>query len=260
MQDLNIALLQFDQSWENKSENFEKISSFLKDETKIDLLLLPEMFHTGYTMNHELLSETMSNSEGLRFLKNISKEKHCAIYTSLIISENDKVFNRGVFISPDEHICHYDKRKTFGLAGEDEFYMAGTQEKIVAYKGWKFNLQICYDLRFPELVANCINQKEQVKYDVILYVANWPDKRASHWNKLLQARAIENQAYVLACNRVGMDHNKIVYSGGSCVINALGDIQANHLKNERLIKYTLSISELNKIRQQLPFLKDRSCL
>jgi predicted amidohydrolase len=260
MQDLNIALLQFNQSWENKSENFEKISSFLKDETKIDLLLLPEMFHTGYTMNHELLSETMSNSEGLRFLKNISKEKNCAIYTSLIISENNKVFNRGVFISPDEHICHYDKRKTFGLAGEDEFYMAGTQEKIVAYKGWKFNLQICYDLRFPELVANCINQKDQVKYDVILYVANWPDKRASHWNKLLQARAIENQADVLACNRVGTDQKKITYSGGSCVINALGEVQVKELNNERLIRYKLCNSRLLDIRQQLPFLKDRSCL
>ncbi len=260
MQDLNIAILQLNQSWENKSENFEKISSLLKDEKQIDLLLLPEMFHTGYTMNHQLLSESMSDSEGIRFLQMISKEKNCAIYTSLIISENGKAFNRGVFISPDSPLCHYDKRKTFGLAGEDEFYTAGTQEKIVTYKEWKFNLQICYDLRFPELVTNFINPQGQAKYDAILYVANWPDKRASHWNSLLQARAIENQSYVLACNRVGTDQNNIAYSGGSCVINALGDIKANHLKNERLIKYTISVSDLNKIRQQLPFLKDRSCL
>jgi predicted amidohydrolase len=260
MQDLNIAILQLNQSWENKSENFEKIRSLLKGETQIDLLLLPEMFHTGYTMNHQLLSESMSNSEGIDFLQEISKEKNCAVYTSLIISENGKTFNRGVFIYPDTRLCHYDKRKTFGLAGEDEFYTAGTQEKIVTYKEWKFNLQICYDLRFPELVANYINPQGQAKYDAILYVANWPDKRASHWNSLLQARAIENQSYVLACNRVGTDQNNIVYSGGSCVINPLGDLQANHLKNERLIKYTVSISDLNKIRQQLPFLKDRSRL
>ena len=255
MQNLKIGLLQFDQAWENKSQNYERIRQLIKGGKEIDLLLLPEMFHTSFTMNTNL-SEPMENSNGIDFLKTISTAFNCAIYTSLIISENGKTFNRGVFIEPCGEIALYDKRKTFGLAGEDKAYASGETQVIVEYKNWKINLQICYDLRFPELVANRIEKNGSALYDIILYIANWPEKRSSHWNALLKARAIENQAYVLACNRVGTDANNLSYSGDSCIIDALGSVLASSTK-EGLIEFKIKKEQLNKTRKNLPFLKDK---
>ena len=256
MQDLNIALLQFDQVWENKSHNYQSISRLLVDQKNIDLLLLPEMFNTGFTMNIDM-AELMGDSPGIEFLKALSAEKKCAIYTSLIISENGQNFNRGVFIEPNQKMYIYDKRKTFGLAGEDKVYSSGSDQTIVTYHGWKINLQICYDLRFPEISANKMEINEEPLFDVLLYVANWPDKRAGHWDALLKARAIENQSYVLACNRVGLDDNKIKYIGGSRGINALGELISKETKTEALIKFQIQKDHLSQIHKQLPFLKDR---
>jgi predicted amidohydrolase len=254
MQDLNIGLLQFDQSWENKTRNYQKIHSFLKDKKEFDLLLLPEMFHTGFTMNVEM-SETMVNSQGINFLKELSKEKQCAIFTSLIIQEKGHFFNRGVFIQPDEQVIIYDKRKTFGLAGEDKIFDCGKSKIIVEYKGWKLNLQICYDLRFPELSGNRVDNGVAL-YDASLFIANWPEKRSEHWKTLLKARAIENQSYVLACNRVGKDANKLSYSGDSCIIDALGSVLSSSTE-EGLIVFKIKKEPLREIRKNLPFLKDK---
>ncbi len=256
MQNLTIGLLQFDQAWENKSQNYERIRQLLEGKMKIDLLLLPEMFHTAFTMNTDL-SEPMKESKGIDFLKTISIKFDCAVYTSLIISENGKNYNRGVFIEPCGKITLYNKRKTFGLAGEDQVYTSGKNHVIVNYKNWKFNLQICYDLRFPELVANRIEPDGNPIYDIILYIANWPEKRSTHWDALLKARAIENQAFVLACNRVGVDFNKLSYIGGSSGINPLGENLAKTSRDEELILLQIEKSKLNKIRNELPFLKDR---
>jgi len=255
MQNLKIGLLQFDQAWENKSQNFERIRQLIQGGKEIDLLLLPEMFHTSFTMNAGL-SESMENSSGIAFLKTISSAFDCAIYTSLIISENSKTYNRGVFIKPCGKIDLYDKRKTFGLAGEDKVYTSGETQMIIDYKNWKINLQICYDLRFPELVANRIEKNGSPLYDIILYIANWPEKRSTHWSALLKARAIENQAYVLACNRVGTDANNLSYSGDSCIIDALGSVLASSTK-EGLIEFKIKKEQLNKTRKNLPFLKDK---
>ena len=255
MQDLNIGILQFDQSWENKTRNFQKILSFLKVKKQIDLLLLPEMFHTGFTMNVEM-TETMVNSEGINFLKDLSKEKECAVFTSLIIQEKSKFFNRGVFIQPDKQVIIYDKRKTFGLAGEDKIFERGKTQKIIEYKGWKLNLQICYDLRFPELSENKISDQGEPFYDASLFIANWPEKRSNHWKKLLIARAIENQSYVLACNRIGKDANNLSYSGDSCVIDALGNVLSSS-KVEGLLEFKIKKEPLHEIRKNLPFLKDK---
>ncbi|MDB3905117.1 nitrilase family protein [Crocinitomicaceae bacterium] len=256
MQNLKIGLLQFNQAWEDKSQNYERILRLMKEGEEIDLLLLPEMFHTSFTMNTEL-AEPMGNSNGIDFLKTISTTFDCAIYTSLIISENGKIFNRGLFIHPAGEITFYNKRKTFGLAGEDNVYTAGESQVIVDYKNWKINLQICYDLRFPELVANRIELDGNPTYDIILYVANWPEKRANHWDALLKARAIENQAVVLSCNRVGIDFNKQSYIGGSCGIGPLGELLSKSSKDEGLILFQIQKTELNEVRKQLPFLKDR---
>ena len=256
MQNLNIGLLQFDQAWEDKSLNYQKIRALLSSDVKLDLLLLPEMFNTGFSMNI-CQGESMENSEGINFLKKLSSELNCAIFTSLIISEEKKHFNRGVFIDTNQNIELYDKRKTFGLAGEDKVFKAGETPKVVEFKGWKINLQICYDLRFPELTANRLLADGSSKFDVIIYVANWPEKRQEHWNALLKARAIENQSFVIACNRVGIDFNNINYSGGSCVINAVGTVISKESNKEELILTTIDKSNLNEIRDQLPFLKDR---
>ena len=256
MQNLNIGLLQFDQAWEDKSSNYQKIRTLLSSDVEVDLLLLPEMFNTGFSMNKSQ-GESMENSKGINFLKTLSSELNCAIFTSLIISEEEKQYNRGVFIDTNQNIQIYDKRKTFGLAGEDKVFTSGETQTLVEFKGWRINLQICYDLRFPELTSNRLGSDGSSKFDVILYVANWPEKRQEHWNTLLKARAIENQSFVIACNRVGIDFNKITYSGGSCVINAVGTVMSKESKKEELIITTIDKSDLNEIREQLPFLRDR---
>jgi predicted amidohydrolase len=222
MQDLNVTLVQIDQIWEDKQANLSKYHEVFSKLNSTDLIVLPEMFHTGFSMNVSELAEEWKKSSGLNILKNWATKLNSAFYTSLIIQDDKNFFNRGVFVFPDGSIEFYDKRKSFGLGGEDQFYKAGNQEKIVEYKGWKINLQICYDLRFPELIRNRLEKNHEPAYDVLIYVANWPEKRIAHWNALLKARAIENQCYVLAVNRVGKDGNNLVYSGNSSIINAVG--------------------------------------
>jgi predicted amidohydrolase len=254
MQDLKIGILQFDQVWQDKQANFTKISELLvAEKSEIDLLLLPEMFQTGFTMDISL-SEAMQGAS-IQFLKELAYSRNCAIYTSLIISDGQFVFNRGVFISPDGQVTTYDKRKSFGLGGEDQYFTAGKNQTIVAFKDWKINLQICYDLRFPELCRNKHND-EQAAYDVLLYVANWPSKRILHWDSLLKARAIENQCYVLACNRVGKDANQLNYNGHSQAIDMLGNEVLAPQEQEGLFVVHIGADLLMEGRRNLPFLKD----
>lgn len=255
MQDLKVALVQANQIWENKKANFENYERLLKD-IEADLILLPEMFQTGFSMNTFELAEEWQKSESIEWLKSISRAKNCAIYTSLMTSENGNFYNRGVFINPNDDIKKYDKRKSFSLAGEHEAFNSGSTETIVEYLGWKFQLQICYDLRFPEIARNYLLPNQAPAYDVLLYVANWPEKRVSHWNALLTARAIENQAYVLGVNRVGTDANEIVYSGESKIINALGESFELNKNEENVLIQILQMEELKKVRKTLPFLSD----
>jgi predicted amidohydrolase len=207
-------------------------------------------------MNVEELGEEMENSIGINWLRQIASEKKSAIYTSLIIKENNRYYNRGVFVYPDGQIETYDKRKSFGLAGEDKYFTAGTEKKVLEYKGWKIQLQICYDLRFPEIARNKIESNLFPTYDVLLYVANWPEKRNLHWKTLLRARAIENQCYVIGVNRVGVDGKELNYSGDSIVVDALGNENECTPSCEKLLKIKLQKENLDKIRRDLPFLKD----
>lgn len=255
MQDLKIALVQANQVWEDKTANFENYNLLLKN-VDADLILLPEMFQTGFSMNTKVLSEDWNKSPSIEWLKTISQSKNCAIYTSLIITENDKFYNRGVFIYPDGRIKKYDKRKTFSLAGEGNFFESGSQETIVEYLGWRFQLQICYDLRFPEICRNYLLPNQKPAYDVLLFVANWPQKRINHWNYLLVARAIENQSFVLGVNRVGIDAKSLRYSGSSSAINALGEVYASEENNEKVILTLLKKDDLETVRNNLPFLQD----
>ncbi len=256
MQDLKVTLVQADQKWEDKKANLSNYNRLLENLEETDLIILPEMFHTAFSMNASTFAEKMNDSEGLNWLKLTAKDKNVAIYTSLIIEESNHYYNRGVFVYPSGEVKTYDKRKCFGLAGEDKVFTAGTDKTIVEYKGWKIQLQICYDLRFPEISRNGVDSNHSPFYDVMVYIANWPEKRKLHWQTLLTARAIENQCYVLGLNRVGEDGKGLVYSGDSQVVDALGNVQSLTPRNEEVKNVCLSRDLLDKIRQDLPFLKD----
>jgi omega-amidase len=257
MQDLRVALVQAHQVWEDKRANLSHFSALLAAIEQVDLILLPEMFQTGFSMNAEQLAEEMSHSSSIKWLKELAFKKDAAVYTSLIVSEQGNFYNRGLFVQPNGTITAYDKRKTFGLAGEDLTYASGSDEKIVHYKDWNIQLQICYDLRFPEIVRNRMTSNQTAAYDLILYVANWPARRNEHWKALLKARAIENQSYVVAVNRIGEDANGLSYSGDSVVVDALGTVEFCDAGNEEVKIVTLTKENLNATRELLPFLKDR---
>lgn len=254
MQDLKVTLVQLDQVWENKEANIAKYDSIFENLEPTNLILLPEMFQTGFSMNVEELAENWEDSPSLKYLQNWSSKLNAAIYTSLIIRENKKYYNRGVFVEPDGKVSIYDKRKSFGLGGENLYFTAGKDESIVEYLSWKINLQICYDLRFPEISRNYLIE-ERPKYDVLLYVANWPQKRSHHWKSLLTARAIESQSYVIGLNRSGVDKNGLSYSGDSMIVDALGTVESC-LEFESVESSSLIFDRLNEIRTNLPFLKD----
>jgi omega-amidase len=256
MQDLKILLVQADQIWEDKQSNFDNYTQLLQGVEAVDLIILPEMFHTGFSMNPRLLAEKMEISIGMNWLKKVAREKNAAIYTSLIIEENNRFFNRGVFVYPSGEMKQYDKRKCFGLGGEDKLFTAGKKKTVVLFKGWHINLQICYDLRFPEISRNKLNAEKAPCYDATIFVANWPEKRSFHWKTLLTARAIENQCYAIGVNRVGVDGQGLTYSGDSLVSDALGNIDQMeaHKQNSKIV--SLSAQKLKEIRVKLPFLKD----
>lgn len=256
MRDLTVTLVQANQLWEDKEGNLAHFEKLLAEIEQTDLIVLPEMFHTGFTMNAELLAEEMNDSQGLNWLLGIARRKEAAIYTSLIIKEAGCFYNRGVFVFPDGTFTCYDKRKRFAMAGEDTVFSRGEKEVIVDYLGWKINLQICYDLRFPENIRNSIVHN-QAKYDMLLYVANWPERRVLHWDALLKARAIENQCFVIGVNRVGEDGNQISYSGNSTAIDELGN-QKIILSTgmDTIYSVVCSSIQLSKTRENLPFLRD----
>lgn len=256
MQDITIALVQSIQHWQDKAANLLHYEELLAN-VDAQLILLPEMFQTGFTMNASALAENKDDCPSINWLKNRARDKNAAIYTSLIYEEGGLFYNRGVFVYPTGEFEFYDKRKSFGLAGENKFYTQGSTNTIVSYLGWKFQLQICYDLRFPEIARNQMLSNQFPAYDVLLYVANWPEKRAHHWNSLLVARAIENQCYVAAVNRVGKDANGHYYNGDSQIVNANGDVQRCKEGKEMVKTFVIKHEELNQIREMLPFLKDR---
>ncbi len=251
--ELNVALIQPDTLWENKEDNIYHLSltiEKLKDEHPvIDLIVLPEMFTTGFTMNPEPFAETM-NGATLEWMIEIASEMEMAICGSLIIEEKQKYYNRFVFVKPNGEIEFYDKKHLFGLAGENENYTAGKKKKELEYKGWKINPFICYDLRFP---VWCRNTNDA---DVMIFVANWPEIRISHWQKLLPARAIENQCFVIGVNRVGTDMNNYHYSGQSCAIDPLGNsiLEMQNHNGYGILK--LNKKELNELKLKIPFWKD----
>jgi predicted amidohydrolase len=256
MRNLKVALVQANQTWEDKAKNLTHFDDLIASIESVDLILLPEMFQTAFSMNVEALAESENDSTSLNWLKMISLKKSAAIYTSMIMEENGSFYNRGVFVKPSGEVITYNKRKLFGLAGEDNFFTPGDKAVIVDFEGWKFNLQICYDLRFPEMARNRIAPNGSPIYDVLLYVANWPEKRSAHWKALLTARAIENQCYTIGLNRVGKDGKGLTYSGDSMLIDPLGEKTECSPNQEEVLVLELKRYKLTEVRQELPFLKD----
>jgi omega-amidase len=248
---MKIALIQTSLIWENPIENrshlAQKITGFMED---VDLIVLPEMFSTGFTMNPKNVAETMQG-ETVSWLQHMAKAKDCAITGSLVIEENGNFYNRLVFVFPNGAIQHYDKRHLFTLAGEDKVYTAGTQKLIVEYKGFKICPLVCYDLRFPVFARNV------EEYDMLIYVANWPKPRVNAWDILLKARAVENMCYTIGVNRIGTDANNHEYVGHSQAIDFLGNYMLGPQENDGVFIIELDKNKMLETRSKLAFLNDR---
>lgn len=218
MQDLTVTLLQTEILWENIPANLALLDKKIDGiSEKTDVIILPEMFSTGFTMNVEKLAEPMTGA-AVSWLVAKARKQNSHILGSVIIMENQKYFNRLVWAKPDGEILTYDKKHLFHMAGEHKVFSPGNRHLTVEVNGWKLRPFICYDLRFPVWCRNFENQ-----YDTAIYIANWPGGRAAHWKLLLAARAVENQCYVIGVNRVGQDGNRLNYSGDSSIIDPLGN-------------------------------------
>jgi predicted amidohydrolase len=248
---MKIASIQSDLVWENPEANriafLEKIEAIA---APVDLIVLPEMFTTGFTMNPLAVAETMEGKTVV-WMQTVAKAKNAALTGSVIIEEEGQYYNRMLFVFPSGEIQHYNKRHLFALAGEDKVYAKGDQKLIVDYLGWKICLLVCYDLRFPVFSRN------NSEYDLLIYVANWPKVRINAWNILLAARAIENIAYVVGVNRVGYDGNNHFYNGQSQVVDGLGALLVASDDASCVTVITLDKEQLYSLRTKLSFLNDR---
>jgi len=248
---MKIALIQSDLYWEDASKNRKSFESKINQiNSEVNLVVLPEMFSTGFTMNAPEVAETMQG-ETVLWLQSLAKQKNFAITGSLIIVENEKYYNRMLFVFPSGEIQYYNKRHLFSLAGEDKFYTSGKEKVIIEYLDWEICLQVCYDLRFPVFARNVEN------YDLLLYVANWPKVRTNAWDTLLKARAIENLSYVVGVNRVGLDANNYEHVGHSQVVDFLGDFILEPQETEAVFIVELDKKAMIETRKKLDFLSDK---
>lgn len=245
---LHIALVQSDLFWNEPLANKNRFDTLLTSVQHADVIILPEMFTTAFCMQGS--AEPM-NGATVQWMLQKAKSLNAAICGSLIIREDNQQYNRFVWVTPNGEIEYYNKRHLFSLMGEGEKFKAGVERKLIHYKDWKICPQICYDLRFPVFSRNDLG------YDVLLYIANWPLRRIVAWDKLLQARAIENQSYVVAVNRVGEDINNISFAGHSAVYDAFGETLVFLGKEEKVELVTLHKESLTETREKLPFLDDR---
>jgi predicted amidohydrolase len=265
MSSLAITIIQSNLHWEDKAANLsmfeEKINSI---QDKMEVVVLPEMFSTGFSMNPERLAEKM-DGPSIQWMRKITAEKNIVLTGSLIIEDEGYYYNRLIWMLPNGDYGCYNKRHRFAYANEHLHYEAGNKRLIASIKGWRINLQVCYDLRFPVWsrqtsppASSAANEPSTThpEYDILIYVANWPERRIHAWRTLLQARAIENQCYVVGVNRTGNDGNNIYYSGESMIVNAMGEPVYTRAHAEDICTVTLQKEELEEIRSKLPFLKD----
>ena len=253
MKDLIVTTIQTHLIWENVDQNlkhFDEKLNLIHEPT--DVIILPEMFTTGFTMNPEKLAED-HGGKGLQWMLLKAQEKNCVITGSISVRDGSNYYNRLYWAKPDGTYQSYDKRHLFRMGNEHKHYAVGDKKLVIDYKGWKICPLICYDLRFPIWSRN----RKDNTYDVLLYVANWPEVRSYPWKHLLIARAIENQSYVIGVNRIGEDGNQIIHSGDSCVINPRGEIISKTLAHQDNAEtVNLSYSYLQDFRKAFPVMMD----
>jgi omega-amidase len=263
MQPITFSIIQTNLHWEDKAANLSMFEKTIKNrEERTEIIVLPEMFSTGFSMNPMALAETMEG-QTVTWMRRIAAEEKIILVGSIIIEEDEKYYNRLIWMLPNGQCGTYDKRHLFAFAKEDEQYTAGKKRLIAQAKGWKINLQVCYDLRFPIWARQTSilpheenNNTTETEYDILIYVANWPERRSHAWKTLLCARAIENQCYVIGVNRVGNDGNNMYHSGNSMVIDPLGQVLYHKADEEDMFTITLDKIKLHEVREKFPFLKD----
>ena len=251
MQDLTVTLIQTELAWEDIPANLamlnRKIDAIYE---KTDVMVLPEMFTTGFSMRAEKLAESM-DGVAVSWMAAKSKQKNAHILGSVIIEEDKKYFNRLIWATPDGDVLTYDKKHLFRMAGEHKVFSAGNRCLTVEVRGWKLRPFICYDLRFPVWCRNINNS-----YDAAIYIANWPAIRAPHWKLLLSARAVENQCYVIGVNRVGKDGNGLAYSGDSSIIDPMGNVLFAQADTPCVTTATLDYDRIRKYRETFAVWQD----
>lgn len=255
MDELIITGIQTPLFWEDKKRNLEMFAQKIIASPECDIILLPEMFSTGFSMRPEALAEDMQDHT-VQWMQQQAAAKSSVIAGSIIIVDNGNYYNRFIWMEPSGQFSYYDKRHLFAYAGEDAHYTPGHQRQIVKYKGWRLNLQVCYDLRFPVWARQTPTNDDQPEYDLLIYVANWPERRIHAWKTLLQARAIENQCYAMGINRTGTDGNGIVYSGDSMCVDPFGTILIHETSEEKIFSVKINLQYLEETRNRFPFLKD----
>ena len=249
---LNISLLQFNPTWEDKTANFKKVEKLLNEvPSNSNLVLLPEMFLTGFSMNSKKIAEPMDRSM-VTWMKSITQKSNFTLIGSLPIYDSGNYYNRLLYISPNEEVKWYDKKHLFRMGDEPENYSAGNERKIFSFNNWNICPLVCYDLRFPVWSRNTT-----LEYDILIYVSNWPKARIDAFISLLKARAIENQSYVIGINRVGVDGNGIDYNGNSVIFDAKGTYVSEPADNrEQVINTTITLDSLTEFRKKFPVYLD----
>ena len=264
MSSLTITSIQTNIIWEDKQANLQLLEKKINSiQQPTEIVVLPEMFSTGFSMQPELFAETM-DGETVNWMKRMAISKKIILTGSIIVKEESNFFNRLIWMLPNGQFGYYDKRHLFAFAHENQHYTAGNKRLIASVKGWKINLQICYDLRFPVWARQSsllppdrgLVGEVLLEYDLLINVANWPQKRRHAWQTLLAARAIENQCYVIGVNRVGNDGNNIYHSGDSLAINPLGETLYHKPDEEDIHTITFVKNDLEAIRNKFPFWKD----
>ena len=248
---MKISVIQPDTVWEDKFHNFQNLHELISPlNNKTDIVILPEMFNTGFSMHPAELCES-PRGETFDWMKSIADKGNFGVCGSYIVKDNTDYFNRWVFVSPDNDIMYYDKRHLFSMGGEDRLFSAGKSKLIFSFRGVRISPYICYDLRFP------VWSRNRNEYDLIIYSANWPEIRKNVWITLLKARAIENQCYVAGSNRTGTDGTGIIYCGDSMIINPRGEIIASADRDEeRSVSAEISLPELSEFRKKFPVMND----
>jgi predicted amidohydrolase len=260
MSALTVTTIQPDLVWEDKTANLQRLEKqILSLQDPAEVVVLPEMFSTGFSMRPAALAEPMDGPT-VNWMREIAARRKIILTGSVIIGEEGRYYNRLIWMLPTGEYGCYDKRHRFAFAGEDKEYTAGNKRLIASVKGWRILLLVCYDLRFPvwsrQTPAGEVAGEETLEYDCIIYVANWPERRSLAWKTLLSARAIENQAFVIGVNRVGMDGNNINHSGDSMIIDPLGEILYHGVGKEEVYTHTLQKDRLTEVRQRFPFWRD----